>query len=81
MSLPVQTLLAEAQHLPRHELDELISGLLARRDADDTPEAVAAAWDEEIARRLTEIDRGEVEWIPGEQVFAEINGLLGKAGK
>ena len=78
MSLPVQTLLAEAQHLPRHELDELISGLLARRDADATPELVAAAWDAEIKRRLDAIDRGDVAWIPGEQVFAEIDAILRK---
>ena len=78
MSLPVQTLLAEAQHLPRHELDELISGLLARRDADGTPESVAAAWDAEIKRRLDAIDRGDVAWIPGEQVFAEIDAILRK---
>ena len=61
LSLPVHTLLAEAQHLPRHELDEPISGLLARRDADAAPESVAAAWDAEIKRRLEEIDRGGVE--------------------
>lgn len=78
MSLPVQTLLAEAQHLPRHELEELISGLLARRDADATPEAVATAWDAEIKRRLEAIDRGDVAWIPGEQVFAEIDAILRK---
>lgn len=82
MRMQVQAMLATAQSLPVDELDELITGLLAQRDADphDTPGAIAAAWNEEIARRLDEIERGEVAWVSGEQVFAEINEKLHKAG-
>lgn len=78
MSLPVRALLAEAQNLPRHELDELISGLLAQRDADtqDTPEVIAAAWDEEISRRVDAMERGEVKWIDGDEALARLRSSL-----
>jgi putative addiction module component (TIGR02574 family) len=42
----------------------------------DTPEAIAAAWDEEIARRVAQLDAGEVETVPAEQVFAELRARL-----
>lgn len=40
-------------------------------DAEDEAE-VEAAWDEEIKRRLDEIDSGKVKTIPGEVVLAEM---------
>jgi putative addiction module component (TIGR02574 family) len=42
----------------------------------DTPEAIAAAWDEEIARRVAQLDAGEVETVPAEQVIAELRARL-----
>lgn len=43
---------------------------------DDSPQAVAAAWDEEIARRIADCDAGRTQGIPIEQVQAEIQLLL-----
>lgn len=46
---------------------------------DDAPlegEAWEDAWDEEIARRIGEVERGEVELIPWEDVRAEIDAKL-----
>ena len=40
-------------------------------DAGLAPE-VSAAWENEIGRRIAEIDAGQVEMIPAEQVFAEL---------
>jgi hypothetical protein len=40
--------------------------------------AVDAAWDEMIKRRIEELDRGVVQAIPAEQVFAEARRLLGR---
>lgn len=48
--------------------------------ADDTPEAIAQAWDEEIARRVAEIDAGTAALIPHEQVMAKIDEILRKSG-
>ena len=41
-----------------------------------TPEAIAAAWDEEIARRVAQLEAGEVETVPAEQVLAELRARL-----
>lgn len=81
MTMPLKEIEAEALQLPPTELDVLIAHLRAHREAapDDTAEAVAAAWDEEVARRLDEIDRGVAEWIPGEEAFARIEAILRKA--
>jgi hypothetical protein len=79
MSMPLKQIEAEALQLPRAELDALIAKLQNHRDNLDgaeSPEAVAAAWNAEIARRLDEIDHGAVEWIPGEEAFARIDTLL-----
>lgn len=38
----------------------------------DTREAIAAAWDVEIERRLTQLDSGEVETYPADEVMAEL---------
>ena len=81
MSMPLKQIEAEALQLPPTELDVLIAHLRAHREGapEDTPEAVAAAWDEEVARRLDEIERGAAEWIPGEEAFARIEAILRKA--
>lgn len=42
----------------------------------DTPEAIAAAWEEEIDHRVAQLDAGEVETVPAEQVFAELHARL-----
>lgn len=45
---------------------------------EDLPEVIAQAWDEEIARRVAEIDAGTASLIPHEEVFSEIDDLLKK---
>lgn len=40
-------------------------------------EDVDAAWDAEIARRIEQIDSGEVECIPWETVMAELRTKFG----
>lgn len=43
---------------------------------DLTQEEWEAAWDEELTHRIGEVERGEVETIPWEQVRAEIDAKL-----
>ena len=40
-------------------------------------EGADAAWRVEIERRIGQIERGEVELIPGEEVFARLRRRLG----
>ena len=35
-----------------------------------------AAWEEEIKRRIADIDSGKAKLIPAEEVFAEVRRLL-----
>lgn len=71
----------QALQLSPQERGELIRRLIVSLEGptEDTPEAVAKAWDEEIARRVAEIDAGTAVLIPHEQVVAEIDEMLKKA--
>jgi len=72
----------QALKLTPRERGELIHRLIVSLEGmpEDTPEAIAKAWDEEIARRVAEIDAGKAELIPHEQVMAEIDEMLRKSG-
>ncbi len=58
-----------ALQLPRSERAWLAERLISSLDQD---EEIAAAWDEEIRRRLEELDAGLVEEIPAEEVLARL---------
>lgn len=74
---------ALALALSTKERGELAHRLIISLDGEPegTPEKIAKAWDEEIARRVAEIDAGAAVLIPEEEVFAEIDDLLRQAGK
>lgn len=47
------------------------------RDAPEgTPEEIAQAWDEEIARRIDDFEAGKTKGIPAEEVFAETRASI-----
>ena len=71
---------AQALQLSSQERGQLIHRLIVSLDGEsqDTPEAIAKAWDDEIARRVAEIDAGTAVLIPHEQVQAEMDELLGQ---
>ena len=74
MTTLVDELSQKALELPAGERVRLAERLLATVHEVD-PE-VEAAWDVEIQRRLTEIDRGTAKLIPAEEVFAKVRSLL-----
>lgn len=69
---------AQALALPERERSALVARLLDSLESafDDSPQAVAAAWEEEIARRIADCDAGRSHDVPIEQVQAEIQLLL-----
>lgn len=73
---------AQALQLPPNERGELIHSLIVSLEGEpeDSPEAIAQAWDEEIARRVAQIDAGTAKLIPHDDVFAEIDDMLKKTG-
>jgi putative addiction module component (TIGR02574 family) len=74
MSDLVDELSRKARALPPEERVRLAEELLATVQEVD-PE-VEAAWDEEIKRRIEEIDSGRAKLIPAEEVFAEVRRLI-----
>lgn len=68
---------AQALQLPPNERGELIHRLIVslEGESEDSPEEIAKAWDEEIAKRVDAMERDEVEWIPAEQVFASLEKI------
>ena len=73
MNANVRQLLEQAQQLSAAERDELIAELLAFSEPVDEAQ-IAAEWDEEIRRRVAEIEAGEVQCVSWEEVrrrFAE----------
>lgn len=73
MSLTDQEIVAAAMKLPPEERADLAEWLWI---SVDDPDAVAAAWEAEIERRVAQLDAGEVESIPFEQVLAELRAKL-----
>ena len=72
----VAELTAKAQALSPHERARLAEELLASLDPHEVE--VEAAWDEELRRRIDEVERGAVELIPASQAFAEVRRALGR---
>jgi putative addiction module component (TIGR02574 family) len=75
MSRSAQEILEEARQLPPDEVDWIIESLLIKEKSDSEAE-VEAVWDDEIKRRLDEIDSGAVKMIPAEQVHARMLARL-----
>ena len=78
MASSIDDIEAQALQLTPRQRSDLIRKLIAslEGEAADSPEAVARAWDEEIARRVADMESGRVAWIPVEEVFQELDELL-----
>jgi putative addiction module component (TIGR02574 family) len=72
----VAELSAQAKALPPEERARLAEELPAGLDPHDTE--VEAAWDEELRRRIDEVERGTVQLIPSDQAFAQVRQALGR---
>lgn len=83
MATNLEQIEARALALPLKERGELVHRLIVSLDGepDGTPEEIAKAWDEEIARRVADMEAGRTKWIPAEEVFAEIDDILRTAGR
>lgn len=68
MSPDVSELLKKSLALPPEARAALAGSLLESLDNEPADEGVEAAWNEEIKRRISEIDSGKVQMIPHEEV-------------
>lgn len=80
MGLPLKQLVSDALELPAHERAQLAHRLIISLDEDieDDPAEVQRAWEDEIRRRMAEVDAGTAALIPTEQVFSELRARLRK---
>lgn len=71
----------QALQLSPRERSELIHRLIISLEGtpENTPEAIVLAWDEEITRRVAEIDAGTAVLIPHDEVFARLDAIINKA--
>ncbi len=73
MSHNLSKLFRETSQLPEKDRATLVGLLIETLDPGSEPD-VEAAWSEELARRVAELDAGAVETIPWEVVRAELFG-------
>ena len=72
MSAILETIATQALALTPDERAELIERL-----ADSLPPpALHPDWDAEIARRVAELEAGQVPSVPAEEVMAQVRALL-----
>ena len=81
MGVMLEVLENQALQLSPKERGELIHRLIVSLESEpeDTPEAIAKAWDEEIARRVADMDAGKTVWIPAEEVVARLDAIIENA--
>lgn len=83
MSTPSRRAETRALELSPPDRDELIRTLIESLDGapEGTPEEIARAWDEEIERRIADLEAGKKKSIPADEVFAEIRAMIAGHGR
>jgi putative addiction module component (TIGR02574 family) len=78
MARTLDQLEAEVLDLPGEAREHLVRRLILSLEDQplEDPADVKAAWDEEISRRIAEVDAGTAEVIPADVVFADIRRRL-----
>ena len=71
MTTSVQELLRQAAELDEHDRATL-AGLLLESLEHEVDEHVEAAWQEEIARRLADLDADRVQLVPWDEVKTKL---------
>lgn len=71
MTAVINRVVQEVLELPAEVRINLVDKILLSLNLPMRPD-IDKIWSEEAERRVGEIDRGEVELIPGEEVFAKI---------
>jgi Putative addiction module component len=73
MTIPVEVLEAEVLGLPAELRSRLLDKLIASLDHDAE---WVEAWAQEADRREAAIAAGEAQWLPGEEVVAQLKATL-----
>jgi putative addiction module component (TIGR02574 family) len=73
----VDQIVEEAQCLSREQIAELVDRLTLSLHGRMDP-VIEDAWKKETRRRVAEIEKGEVQGIPGEEVSARVRQIIGR---
>jgi putative addiction module component (TIGR02574 family) len=78
MAAILEELESQALQLSPPERSKLIHRLIVSLEGEpeESPEAIAKAWDEEIARRVADMEAGRTQWIPADEVFKKIDAII-----
>jgi putative addiction module component (TIGR02574 family) len=76
MPMTLKELYTETRQLPREQAAELMDLMLIDTFSEPDP-AVDEAWGREIDRRLAELESGQVQGIPAEEVMAKARKIVG----
>jgi putative addiction module component (TIGR02574 family) len=79
MARSIEELFREASGLPDRDRAQL-AGMLIESLDHERDSGVEAAWSDEVEERVRQVDAGEVEMIPWEQVRAELFARLDDKG-
>ena len=72
---------SQALQLSPPERGELIHRLIVSLDGEpeESPEAIAKAWDEEITRRVADMEAGRTQWTPADEVMTRLRTIISAA--
>ncbi len=78
MAAILEELEHQALQLSPKERGELIHRLIVSLEGEpkESPEAVAQAWNDEIARRVADMEAGRTKWIPADEVMTNLRAKI-----
>jgi len=81
MAAVLKEIETQAQQLSAPERGELIHRLIVSLESkpDELPESIAKAWDEEISRRVADMDAGRTRWSPVDEVMFRLGAKITSA--
>lgn len=82
MAVILEELEKQALQLSPSERGKLIHRLIVSLEGEpeESPEVIARAWDEEISRRVADMEAGRTQWIPADEVMTRFRAKI-KAAK
>lgn len=71
----------QALQLSAPERGELIHRLIVSLEGQpkESPEAIAKAWDEEITRRVMDMEAGHTQWVAADEVMSRLRAKISAA--
>jgi putative addiction module component (TIGR02574 family) len=77
MPLTIEQIVEETRMWPDDVVAELVDRILLAKHGGIDP-AVEAAWETEVRRRMAEMESGQVQGVPAEEVMARARKIIGR---